>query len=257
MVSESWKGPLMLLLACVAPSAASGCQPPVVVVPPSLSVSPPPAVPPPQPAHRDWDLWGGPDSQLPTRSASPFKRPVAPRPWKYIVLHHTATARGDVDSIDRAHRRRTDSDGKPWLGIGYHFVIGNGNGMGDGEVQPTFRWRQQLHGAHAGVEEYNELGIGIVLVGNFDEGPPTAAQLAATKKLVAALKAAYKIGADRVLGHGEINQTACPGKFFPLAEVSRSLPETRFGRRDASRDSFGTADRAPAVAFPNALNQGL
>jgi len=65
---------------------------------------------------------------------------VASRHWKYIVFHHTATSSGDLASIDEEHRQRKDSQGKPWLGIGYHFLIGNGDGMADGLIEPTFRW---------------------------------------------------------------------------------------------------------------------
>jgi N-acetyl-anhydromuramyl-L-alanine amidase AmpD len=201
-----------------------------------MSISPPPqfAAAVPHLAHRDGyraDQHAGRGPQL---AHNPRRPQAQPRNWKYIVLHHTATAAGDVESIDRVHRSRKDADGKPWLGIGYHFVIGNGHGMQDGAVEATFRWKRQLHGAHAGVEEYNQHGIGICLIGNFNEAPPTTAQLTAVKRLIAALKSAYRIDADRVVGHGEINQTACPGKYFPLAEVSRSLPDWRFGRLDAS-----------------------
>src|SRR4029078_798906 len=113
---------------------------------------------------------------------------VQSRPWTSIVIHHTASKRGSVESIHEAHLKRKDKDGNPWQGIGYHFVIGNGNGMTDGEIEPTFRWREQMQGGHAGSGGYHEHGIGIALVGNFDEQPPTAAQLAAIKQLVMALK---------------------------------------------------------------------
>lgn len=147
--------------------------------------------------------------------------PAAPlRQWKYIVLHHTAATTGSVASIDAAHRQRTDSEGHNWRGIGYHFVIGNGQGMGDGQVEPTFRWQEQSSGAHAGVGEYNEFGIGVCLVGNFEEAPPTPAQVAAVKRLVAALKGRCGIGTGGVLRHGEIKATECPGALFPHADVA-------------------------------------
>jgi N-acetyl-anhydromuramyl-L-alanine amidase AmpD len=148
-----------------------------------------------------------------------FKPDVAPRDWKYIVLHHTATDSGDVQSINEAHLKNKDKNGKPWLGIGYHFVIGNGNGMGDGDVEPTFRWREQMHGAHAGVGEYNQQGIGIVLVGNFEKHSPSTSQLRAVKQLVPALAAEYGITGDRVIGHSDVKATECPGHHFPLSDV--------------------------------------
>jgi N-acetyl-anhydromuramyl-L-alanine amidase AmpD len=128
-----------------------------------------------------------------------------------------------VESIHEAHLKNKDKNGKSWLGIGYHFVIGNGNGMGDGDVEPTFRWREQMHGAHAGVAEYNQRGIGIVLVGNFESHPPTSRQLKAAKQLVAALAAEYGVTRDRVMGHGDVKATECPGRYFPLSEVRDSV----------------------------------
>ena len=159
---------------------------------------------------------------LPVASGNPWKPSVPARNWKYIVIHHTATSRGSVESIHQTHRTRRDASGNRWIGIGYHFVIGNGDGMADGAIEPTFRWQQQLHGAHAGEGDYNDQGIGIALVGNFDEGPPSAAQLAAVKRLVGVLKVNYRITADNVGDHSEVKATACPGKFFPMDEVSRS-----------------------------------
>jgi hypothetical protein len=144
---------------------------------------------------------------------------AAPRTWKYIVLHHTATEAGDVATINEAHRQRTDSAGRPWLGIGYHFVIGNGRGMADGLVEPTFRWTDQLHGAHAASRQYNEHGIGVCLVGNFSEQPPTQRQLAAAQKLVAQLRSEYRITRTNVVRHSDLSATECPGELFPLDSI--------------------------------------
>lgn len=158
------------------------------------------------------------------------------REWKTIVIHHTATSRGNVESIHEAHLKRG------WLGIGYHFVIGNGDGMGDGEVEPTFRWRQQLHGAHAGENEHNQHGIGITLVGNFEKQPPTTAQLAAVKRLVSTLKAGYGMTSGDVVSHKDIKATACPGKYFPMAEVSQSDSGIFLGQSPNTEDKIDLAD---------------
>jgi hypothetical protein len=151
--------------------------------------------------------------------------PQAPRrAWRSIVLHHSATPAGDVDSIDAAHRLNRDSQGNPWLGIGYHFVVGNGHKMADGEVRPTFRWLKQLAGAHAGRSEHNEHGIGICLVGNFEDSAPTPRQWAAARSLVQTLTARHAIGRGQIVRHQDVQSTACPGRMFHweqfLAEVS-------------------------------------
>ncbi|MAT16147.1 MAG: N-acetylmuramoyl-L-alanine amidase [Planctomyces sp.] len=174
-----------------------------------------------------------------SQSDNPWKPEVADREWKWIVVHHTATDRGSVESIHESHLKRRDANGNSWLGIGYHFVIGNGQGMEDGDIEPTFRWRQQLHGAHAGRAEENQQGIGICLVGNFENHPPSAAQLTAIKKLVFTLKQEYGIDSDHVVGHYDIKTTACPGKHFPIAEIGLYEQPWTFSWRDSVDHSTG------------------
>jgi hypothetical protein len=162
----------------------------------------------------------------PSEDKHDFEPRVPARAWNSIVLHHSATLEGDVASIDAVHRRQRDPSGKPWLGIGYHFVVGNGNKMGDGEIQPTFRWHQQLAGAHAGKRDYNEHGIGICLIGNFEQSPPTARQLASVRALIKTLARRHSIARERVVRHQDVNTTACPGRLFPLSDVVGDLPAT-------------------------------
>ncbi|WP_437187118.1 peptidoglycan recognition protein family protein [Planctomicrobium sp. SH668] len=133
------------------------------------------------------------------------------RPWKFIVLHHSASASGSVKQIHEEHLRRKDADGNPWRGIGYHFVIGNGQGMGDGELQSTFRWTEQQNGAHAGVQQFNEYGIGICLIGDFEKQAPTRRQVQTAQELILRLQQHFQISNDQVLRHGELKATACPG----------------------------------------------
>jgi hypothetical protein len=149
------------------------------------------------------------------------------RHWTTIVLHHSATSGGSVESIDAMHRRQKDAFGNPWLGIGYHFVVGNGRSMGDGEIRPTFRWQQQLPGAHAGKRDENEHGIGICLIGNFDVAPPTDKQVAAVRWLVKTLAARYAIGRSRVVRHQDVGATLCPGRLFPWVQVHAEVPDVK------------------------------
>jgi len=140
-------------------------------------------------------------------------------PWKFVVVHHSATDSGSVKTIHAAHRQRLDSKGKPWKGIGYHFVIGNGNGMPDGAIEATFRWNDQIAGAHAGMAKYNQHGIGICLIGNFEEHPPTDAQMKSATELVTLLQSTFKLGDNQILRHGDLKATACPGSKFPFQKL--------------------------------------
>ena len=156
------------------------------------------------------------------KTPSSWKPLKTVRRWNSIVLHHTATEAGSVASIHANHLQRT-TGGKPWLGIGYHFVVGNGKGMPDGYIEPTFRWRNQLQGAHAGQKDHNQHGIGIALIGNFEKRPPTAAQLSSLRRLIVHLRSVYAIPANGLVGHSDIKATACPGKLFPLANLKRDF----------------------------------
>ena len=132
------------------------------------------------------------------------------RPWRYIVIHHSAQEDGSAASIDVAHRARG------WDGLGYHFVIDNGKGGPDGRLEIGERWRLQKWGAHTGNtpgNEYNKFGIGICVIGNFNDHMPTPAQLAALDKLVMTLAAKYNIDPRDVIGHRDAPgaHTECPG----------------------------------------------
>jgi len=142
------------------------------------------------------------------------------RKWRFIIIHHSATRTGNAAKFDRDHRQRG------WDELGYHFVIGNGTMSGDGEIEIGPRWVKQKHGAHCkvrGHEEYNQLGIGICLVGNFNEDLPSEAQMQSLAWLVRNLMHRYGISKSRVLGHGMLAPTDCPGTRFDFAELYRRI----------------------------------
>ena len=148
-----------------------------------------------------------------------FAPPKADRPWKYVVIHHSANPTGGYDQIDREHRKI-----QGWDGCGYHFVIGNGTDSPDGQIEVARRWASQKQGLHCRNGKYpdiNEYGIGICLIGDFDKSEPTAKQLAAVKALTAYLAERYQIPANKIGTHGQMasSQTACPGENFPADEI--------------------------------------
>lgn len=238
------------VLALIALSAATGCKGPEPVrrkplpQPPVVTRSTPPLpapLPRPKPlpiggtaTHRfqaqpspdDSAYSGGPldESQLAPRGG--VRRGL----WKVIVVHHSANDKDSPKSMDAYHRSRG------WDGLGYHFVIGNGVSYPDGKIFVGSRWRRQQTGAHckSGPGRYfgvwrtgnffNENGIGICLVGNFDSSRPTAKQQAALRRLVAYLTRETGIRANAVYGHGEVtHKTACPGRNLRVASLRAAL----------------------------------
>ena len=161
-------------------------------------------------------------------------RPVAPstssdpwqtrgyRLWRYIVVHHSATERGNAASFDRSHRLE-----RGWDELGYHFVIDNGDGGPDGRIEVGSRWKKQKWGAHTGGtpnNEYNNHGIGICLVGDFSNKMPSPSQIASLERLVRYLASKYNVDPANVIGHREAPNasTKCPGGVF-LNWVARGL----------------------------------
>ena len=143
--------------------------------------------------------------------------------WTAIVIHHSGTKQGNAAIFDKWHK-----EGNHWEGVGYNFVIGNGTNSGNGQVEVTFRWRQQRVGAHCKTPDNwaNEKAVGICLVGNFNQTLPTARQMRSLVKLVRFLQNRYGIPKTRIYGHNTTpgaRATDCPGKKFPMAWLKSTL----------------------------------
>ncbi|MEP9412080.1 MAG: N-acetylmuramoyl-L-alanine amidase [Candidatus Brocadia sp.] len=147
---------------------------------------------------------------------------VNERSWKYIIIHHSATAKGNAARFDQYHRK----DRKWQYGLAYHFVIGNGSFSEDGEIEVSERWKKQIHGAHTANMDCNRVAIGICLVGDFENGgAPTENQFESLVRLIQYLSRKYNITQSNILQHKQVYQkcTACPGKNFPFAELKTRL----------------------------------
>ena len=181
--------------------------------PPKPVLAPPLIIPPSTPRQQP------PLQQPPSGIQVPAWMPShSERAWTAIIIHHSGTNEGNAAIFDKWHREENG-----WNGVGYDFVIGNGTDSGDGEVEPTFRWKGQLTGAHAGGTPgnwANEEGIGICLVGDFNKYSPTTKQRESLVKLVHFLQQRYHIPKSRIYGHGSVpggHDTDCPGRKFPMS----------------------------------------
>lgn len=141
--------------------------------------------------------------------------------WRYIVIHHSATRRGNAGLFDKYHYRRGMKNG-----LAYHFVIDNGTcGKRNGQLEIGRRWKKQIYGGHVRQQWLNEQGIGICLVGNFNEKPPTRQQLRTLINLVKELQKRYNIPIKNIKGHGQFKgeNTECPGRYFPWRDFYAQL----------------------------------
>lgn len=131
-----------------------------------------------------------------------------------IVVHHSATATGSA-----AHFRVLHRGVNRWDDVGYHWIIGNGYSGPDGLLE-TGRpgWAR---GAHA--KGFNDISIGVCLVGDFTDCEPTGAQQDSLVGLLRRLLEEYGLGAGDILLHREVPgcRTECPGTRFPCSLLGR------------------------------------
>ncbi len=140
--------------------------------------------------------------------------PFHPTRWVGIVIHHSGSAMGSADSIARQQQAAGIKS------LGYHFVIGNGQGARDGVVAAGPRWLNQQPGAHAKgpqSEAINMRTIGICLVGDGESRAFTEKQIDALVELTAQLQKQFNIPASAVVLHRDVAATVSPGRLFPEA----------------------------------------
>ncbi len=154
--------------------------------------------------------------------------------WKAIIIHHSGTMGGTAESMARDHV----ADGR--AGLGHHFLIGNGTGLGDGAVHVGYRWNRQLPGAHLGAAAVqspaagarpvaltrNELlggTISICLMGHGDRRAFTPRQLHELQQLVGELQHELNIPCEQVYLASDLPGTSGPGTHFPAAWFESSL----------------------------------
>jgi hypothetical protein len=209
---------LGLLTALVA---GIGCQPPpsgISQIEPYTGSRPPPVSPLRErpkaakpPAGRD----SGEKAWIPPGGISDR--------WQYIVVHHSGSDKSTPEGMRSWHM-----NGRGWDELGYHFVVGNGIGYGDGAVYVGQRWTKQMHGAHCKTPDnyYNEHGIGICLIGDLNGHPPTPKQVRSLARLAAFLSQKCGIPRSKVLTHrGVTHKTECPGRLFSLATVLQQMSQ--------------------------------
>jgi hypothetical protein len=185
----------------------------------------PPPSPPPRRGFWPWSRSSGNYRYLTRSVIDAIRRaPVKRRRWQFIVVHNSGTRQGNARVFDYYHRhvRRMQN------GLAYHFVIGNGTSTGNGQIEVGDRWRRQINGGHVHSDYLNNISLGICLVGDFNRGQPTRAQLDSCEELIRYLRdrcGKTDRGAIPVRPHREMNPprwaTDCPGDDFPYSWFRR------------------------------------
>ena len=138
--------------------------------------------------------------------------PVVASRWQYLYIHHSKTTGGNALLLGNAPE-----------GVGDHFIIGNGEGLVDGELQISQLWNHQQSAiSPVGNLKVQPNCVSICIIGDFDSKPPTPMQLGRLGQLVQALQARSRIPASRVewLNDGLTTTGASAagiGRYFPGA----------------------------------------
>lgn len=145
---------------------------------------------------------------------------IRPGRWQSVYIHHSKSNAGNA----------LDIGGKTG-GMGDHFLIGNGNGCGDGEIQVGHRWmNQQSATPVTGKQPLPQLAsqadsyISICLVGDFDQTAPTAAQMQRLGQLVQALQRKLAISGKMILAFDRPGAAGIGRQFPAVAFSERILP---------------------------------
>ena len=127
--------------------------------------------------------------------------------WKTIYIHHTRSRAGNATTIGQATGGMAD-----------HFLIGNGYGCADGELQVGQRWNEQVPAA--GVAKNC---ITICLVGDFDQAAPTEQQIMSLTGLVGALQKRLAIPTSSVVFYDRPGSPTGIGRNFPISRLANAL----------------------------------
>jgi N-acetyl-anhydromuramyl-L-alanine amidase AmpD len=123
---------------------------------------------------------------------------------KNIVLHH---AEASVCSIYDIHTWHLE---KGWSGCGYHYFVRK-----DGSI---YRGRpESAQGSHCPGQ--NITSIGICAEGNYMSEEMPLIQKLRIMELIKDIKSRYNI--EKIVGHGEVYATSCPGTKYPLSEIKK------------------------------------
>jgi hypothetical protein len=109
-------------------------------------------------------------------------------------------------------------------GLADHFVIGNGDGCGDGEIQIGQRWAQQLApGLTPGANYIDPDCISICLIGDFNLTQPTPTQRRRLVQLIGALQNKLRISRDHIYLYSGVETAAGVGRHFPVNDLRTEI----------------------------------
>ena len=146
--------------------------------------------------------------------------------WKYIEIYQTGLLSGNTTTINKRLNKADANKATQ----GFHFIIGNGYGTQDGEVETSILWKTQQDSIplldsgkiHPNSQEDTHQTITICLIGDFTVQPPSKAQIASLKGLLNYLLAALPIKSFNIkFNRSSLPSNTSPTK-LPLTQLLKS-----------------------------------
>ncbi|MFC3996684.1 peptidoglycan recognition family protein [Nocardiopsis sediminis] len=173
-----------------------------------------------------------PEPSISSRSAWGARPPSSPaqvtntRPT-YIVVHHTATANSTDYSQSHAFAlsrsiQNFHMDSNGWADTGQQLTISRGGYVMEGRNLSLSSIRNARHVVGAHVANYNGVAVGIENEGTYTSATPTTALYNALVATCAWLCTVYARPTSAIVGHRDLNATACPGD-----QLYARLPQLR------------------------------
>ena len=140
------------------------------------------------------------------------------------VVHHTAGSNSYTTQAQAMEQIRNDQayhiDARGWCDIGYNFIVDKWGTIYEGRANSL---NQAVIGVHA--SGANTGTVGVSMLGNYDTVPTTPAMIDSVGRIIGWRLAAYGVDPNgswtypsgqhlpRVIGHRDVAQTACPGRY--------------------------------------------
>jgi hypothetical protein len=116
----------------------------------------------------------------------------APGRWECVEVYYSGTKAGDLDQLASLSGLASSDD------INCHFVICNGLGGCDGQIQTTEKWQEQWSVIPDHTWYGSSKTIRVCLVADGKSAKPTNAQIKRTEALVEALSAKFGVPPTKI-----------------------------------------------------------
>lgn len=116
----------------------------------------------------------------------------SPGRWNRVEIFYSKTKAGNVKQIASLRGLVSDDD------VNFHFLVCNGRGSGNGQIQTSEKWRRQWSCVPGGMWYGSGETIRICVVADEKGSPPTDCQMKRTAELVEEISRKFQITPESI-----------------------------------------------------------